>query len=1475
MKRRVISLTLTLVMLVTVCFSGTITANAYEPTGTEALMYQDVFTKSSNTYIIAKTGTATIQTDQANTLVTTTGAVALKYTTDFIVYDISAYPADKIVLNGFGDENWKFKVSFYNEKPTPEGGELTASDWASATPDYAPTVVTNNVTQKSGWWSKECVATPDAAYKYMMIAPEAQNENTNDWAQFYLDTLSFYKTGYKVFADDLAGTTLNSRITTTTGVNRNPTAGANGAAGAGNLQFTNSRTGYATLDISGLNANRIELITYGHAMASLYVEYTTDDETWLPYDLGTHERFHGWTVNYWYIKPATDWKKVRIQGEWTGTDTAQIRLHNIEVYGNNPVAMTSASETIEPAVGSTTANVTLSAKVYADNCTKVEFYTGATKIGETTTANDGVYTAECTLPSGVNNVYAKAYFDDATSADSETVTYTIGTPYKKGALMTPYDASKGFTSNDLSTYGTVNVSTGDASTIGISDGVLNFTKVKGFDFKTNSETASDYEVRMKFNSNFKSVLFFTFKYEDSNVITIKTTSGTADNNNSNIRVTKAGGWDDSTDVTIAEKVLKYKTDHVLTQRIHKIDSDNADVSVFVDGEFVGKSKITLTGGAFGKALSSVRVAVADIRNSEPLNDVSIKEFEVYKLIENSPGVKLLSEGGTVGLDPGASTANITLMAEAYGNCTGVTFDIDGSEVPGTQGSDTITYTATVPMSIGMHSVKAKAYYAGSPMIQTAPVEYDICTSFISGFKEDFSRTAGSTIVNGWYEDQALTTRSDLTINDNNLVIPSAKSINHKIDDIDMTSTEGEGNKYWLSTDFKLDANSSEGCFAGIKVGTATQALYSGGVCVKDDGKYYPYVAWNGEGSDGFITEKFDCVEDEFTNKNDDSNKPVISNIKFIDYSATGGADDTTRVSRNSADVATILFNREGVRKISFTFYGDVSANLSRLITVQASSDKASWSTIALNIPSVTGAGWKKFTIETSGTIPSSAKYIRVTLNNDDAIETYWYNIHLANITMDRAAVGDELGKKYSDTPLEVGRDYTAIMRLSQTDNTMRLYIREIGNTTDVPEIIEFKPLFRPTENMNVISVANDTNANMTVDNVICEKMTDATTGIFEEKFEVASADNYSTIKAAKDELTNCSEGVMKDLYSGILDVYWNANRGQIPNATYVSISNDIAGSAVNATVTLNDPGKNLKNVEYKWYIGDDLKKTAVDDTSYTIPTDAVGKTIKVEATPENHFGVIGTATENSIKVRASGGSAGGGSGGSSGSSGGGATTSVKPIEEPEDDERNDSQNPQGSQTTGASAFSDVTYHWAGKEITEMAKLGLVNGVGGNLFMPDATVARAEIAAIVERIAKEVADLDSDAEMQFTDIKKDDWFFDSVAFVVNAKIMDGVGDSFDPEANLTREQMAKVAVNMCNYMGVGEISEDLTVDYTDSAEISDWAVPYVEACTRMNLMNGVGDGAFAPRATLTRAEAAVIVYRIVNIINEVGADEAQE
>lgn len=645
MKRRIISLTLTLVMLVTVCFSSTITANAYEPTGTEALMYQEVFTKSSNTYIIAKTDTATIQTDQTNALATTPGAVALKYTTDFIVYDISAYPADKIVLNGFGDANWKFKVSFYNEKPTPEGGELTASDWARAIPDYAPTVETNNVTQ-SGWWSKECVVTPDAAYKYMMIAPKAQNENTNNWTQFYLDTLSFYKTGYKVFADDLAGTTLNSRITTTAGVNHNPTAGAQGAAGAGNLGFTNSMTGYATLDISGLNANRIELITYGHAMASLYVEYTTDDETWLPYDLGTHERFYGWTVNYWYIKSATDWKKVRIQGKWTGTDTAQIRLHNIEVYGNNPVAMTSASETIELETDKFDEKVTLSAKVYPDNCTKVEFYTGATKIGETTTANDGVYIAECTLPSGVNNVYAKAYFADATSADSETVTYTIGTPYKKGALMTPYDASKGFTSNDLSTYGTVNVSTGDASTIGISDGVLNFTKVKGFDFKANSETASDYEVRMKFNSNFKSVLFFTFKYEDSNVITIKTTSGTADNNNRNIRVTKAGGWDDSTDVTIAEKVLKYNTDHVLTQRIHKIDSNNADVSVFVDGKFVGKSKITLASGAFGKALSSVGVAVAAIRTTEPLNDVSIKEFEVYKLINTISDASVTASGNT-------------------------------------------------------------------------------------------------------------------------------------------------------------------------------------------------------------------------------------------------------------------------------------------------------------------------------------------------------------------------------------------------------------------------------------------------------------------------------------------------------------------------------------------------------------------------------------------------------------------------------------------------------------------------------------------------------------------------------------------------------------------------------------------------------------------------------------------------------------
>lgn len=59
-----------------------------------------------------------------------------------------------------------------------------------------------------------------------------------------------------------------------------------------------------------------------------------------------------------------------------------------------------------------------------------------------------------------------------------------------------------------------------------------------------------------------------------------------------------------------------------------------------------------------------------------------------------------------------------------------------------------------------------------------------------------------------------------------------------------------------------------------------------------------------------------------------------------------------------------------------------------------------------------------------------------------------------------------------------------------------------------------------------------------------------------------------------------------------------------------------------------------------------------------------------------------------------------------------------------------------------------------------------------------------------------------------------------------------------------------------------LSEENTASFSDADEISEFAADGVAALSRAGIINGVGDGCFAPKATAKRAEAAKIIYGIL-------------
>ena len=215
-----------------------------------------------------------------------------------------------------------------------------------------------------------------------------------------------------------------------------------------------------------------------------------------------------------------------------------------------------------------------------------------------------------------------------------------------------------------------------------------------------------------------------------------------------------------------------------------------------------------------------------------------------------------------------------------------------------------------------------------------------------------------------------------------------------------------------------------------------------------------------------------------------------------------------------------------------------------------------------------------------------------------------------------------------------------------------------------------------------------------------------------------------------------------------------------------------------------------------------------------------------------------------------GGSGVGGSGGSS--SGGSGITIIPSVITPKEEEAS-------TPVTVAQSFADVSpEYWGYEAIEGLYKKGIVSGVNDNEFAPDKTITREEfITMLVSLTGLEV----NGGRDTFADTDKNAWYSPYLAIAQECGLAFGKEDgSFGVGEVLTRQDMAVLAARVLGTTQRNEVAE-----FTDAAEIAGYAKNSVEILCGLKVMNGVGDGSFAPRGTATRAQAAKVIYEISKII----------
>ncbi len=211
------------------------------------------------------------------------------------------------------------------------------------------------------------------------------------------------------------------------------------------------------------------------------------------------------------------------------------------------------------------------------------------------------------------------------------------------------------------------------------------------------------------------------------------------------------------------------------------------------------------------------------------------------------------------------------------------------------------------------------------------------------------------------------------------------------------------------------------------------------------------------------------------------------------------------------------------------------------------------------------------------------------------------------------------------------------------------------------------------------------------------------------------------------------------------------------------------------------------------------------------------------------------------------------SGGSGGGSGGGSFkpgTDNKPEVKPDTD------------PAPAGKFTDVPDDfWAAEAIGVLSEANVINGMDDNTYAPFAQITRAQFAKlIVEVFDIEIKDMTSD----FADVSPENWYYDYVTAVAHNAIITGYGDGrFGAEDNITRQDAAVMLARALEYAGNEAV--DGKLEFSDKEEISDYAKDAVGKLCAMEIINGKDNNMFDPLGQMNRAEAAMVFWRILNLV----------
>ncbi len=158
-------------------------------------------------------------------------------------------------------------------------------------------------------------------------------------------------------------------------------------------------------------------------------------------------------------------------------------------------------------------------------------------------------------------------------------------------------------------------------------------------------------------------------------------------------------------------------------------------------------------------------------------------------------------------------------------------------------------------------------------------------------------------------------------------------------------------------------------------------------------------------------------------------------------------------------------------------------------------------------------------------------------------------------------------------------------------------------------------------------------------------------------------------------------------------------------------------------------------------------------------------------------------------------------------------------------------------------YSDIDGHYAENQIAALAEYGI--SLPGEAFRPNESIVQKDFLRLLVKAMGYYGAYDDDEALD-----------DMYNLLIREKVI--TREEKNPEAAVTREEAVKFVVRSLGFQEVADIKGIFVTGFKDQGSISPELVGYVAIAKGLGIVGGSG-GNFNPKAGLSRAEAAVMLY----------------